>query len=287
MQLETKVFKSNNLVNARYKLNPVELKIVLFVVSRITAEDTDFWSYSLKLDELGIRNEDIKASSRSLMSKVFEVKQPDGWLMVSWFSSIEYNGKKSTLEVQFDPKLKPYLLQLKEQFTAYTLATVLPMRSSYAIRLYELLKQYENIGHRVIDLVEFRDMLGIPKSYTFKDIRRRIIEPGLDDIHKYGDIIVTFEPIKAGRSYTALSFTIASKIVKETLKQYISRLRVNFANETLTRTKDKKTGKPIELSVSSKGLLYNKLDPDWHITKKRAAQIWKELQRSGICQFNN
>jgi len=280
MEQDSKIFKSNDLVNARYKLNAVELKLVLYVISHINASDSDFWSYSLKLSELGIRHEDIKASARSLMSKVFEIKRPDGWLMSSWFSSIEYSGKDGTLSVQFDPKLKPYLLQIKKHFTAYSLATVLPMRSAYAIRLYELLKQYESIGHRVINLDELRDILQIPSSYTWKDIKRQIIDAGLKDIQNYGDIVVDYEAIKTGRAYTAVSFKIGSKSTKETLNQYIDRIRANFVNLTLLVAKDKETGKPLEISVSKSGLLYNKLDPDWHINKKRSLQIWKQLQKS-------
>lgn len=276
-----KVFKSNDLVNARYRLTPIELKIVLYVVSHVESTDTDFWTYTLRLSELGFDHKDVKRAARSLITKVFEIEKPDGWLLSSWFSSIQYHGSSGTLSVQFDPKLKPYLLQLREQFTAYNLSSVLPMRSAYAIRLYELLKQYESIGHRVIDVGEFRSLLKIPDSYTWKDIRRQVIETGVHDIHTHSDILVEYQPIKTGRKYTAVSFKIASKTAKETLNEFVDRVRANYVNMTLSVTKDKDTGKPVELSVSKDGLLYNKLDPDWHINKKRSMQIWRQLKKSG------
>jgi plasmid replication initiation protein len=215
------------------------------------------------------------------MSKVFEIEQPDGWLLCSWFSSIQYQGSTGTLSVQFDPKLKPYLLQLREQFTAYSLSSVLPMRSAYAIRLYELLKQYEGIGHRVIDVRELRSLLKIPDSYTWKDIRRQVIESGIQDIDTHSDIVVEYEPIKTGRAYTAVSFKISPRTAKESLNEFVARVRANYVNMTLSKTKDKDTGKPVELSVSKDGLLYNKLDPDWHLNKKRSLQIWRQLKKAG------
>lgn len=288
MASDEKVFKSNDLVNARYKLGTVELKLILHAIASIQPDDMDFWTYEFQLKDLSIDYKDIKAAARSLMGKTFEVKTPDGWLLLSWVSSAEYNGKKGTLSLSFDPKLRPYLLQLKEQFTAYELSAVLPMRSSYAIRLYELMLQYEKIGHRVMDLQEFRELLQIPKSYTYKDIRRQILAPGIEDIARYGSLDVSYEPIKTGRAVTGLKFVISRLRPRgESLKQYVDRVRRDCPNRTLTTTTDADTGEPIELSVSSEGLLYNKLDPNWRINKKRAMRIWRQLQRAGVCPYND
>ena len=274
------VVKENQLINARYKLTPVELKIVLYAVAHIDKDDMDFWKYTLKLSELDIEHKELKRAARSLVGKVFEIKEPDGWLMISWFSSIRYNGKNGTIELQFDPNLKPYLLQLKANFTAYNLRSVLPMRSSYSIRLYELLKQYEKIGHRTFNVDDLRDTLQVPASYTWKDLKRQIIEKAVEDINAYADIIIEYEPIKTGRAYTAVSFRIAPKNAKESFRQYVARVRAQNVHKTLAVTKDAKTGKKVELSVDENGHLYNKLDPNWKITRKRAEKIWKELYRS-------
>jgi len=284
-----KVFKANDLINARYKLNTIELKLILYAISAIKPDDTEFWTYTLQLKNLDIEHKKLKEASRSLMQRVFEVKTPNGWLLLHWVSSIEYDGRRGILTLSFDPKLKPYLLQLKEQFTAYDLSAILPMRSSYTIRLYELLMQYKNIGHRIFDLKEFRELLKIPESYAYKDIRRRILEPGIQDINRYGAVNVSYEPIKKGRAYTGLLFSIkAIKPRKEPLRAYIEHIRQNCVNKTLLITKDKDTGEPIELSVSPDGLLYNKLNPDWHISKKRALQVWKQLQRANFdCSSNS
>lgn len=278
------VVKENQLINARYKLSPVELKLVLYAIANIEREDMDFWKYTLRLSDLDIKQEDLKRASRSLMQKVFEIKEPDGWLMISWFSSIRYNGKNGTIELQFDPNLKPYLLQLKANFTVYNLKSVLPMRSSYSIRLYELLKQYEKIGHRTFNVDELRDVLQVPASYTWKDFKRRVLDKAESDINEHSDLEISYESIKTGRAYTAVSFRIAPKIAKETFRQYVDRVRVECVQKTLAETKDEKTGKPIELSVDENGHLYNKLDPNWKISRKRAEKIWKELYRRGVCK---
>lgn len=279
---DLKVFKANELVNARYKLSTNELKLVLWTVANIKPDDMDFWTYTVKVKDIDIDTKHLKAVSRSLVSKTFEVKQDDGWLLISWFSSIQYRASNGTIELSFDPKLKPYLLQLKEQFTAYTLASVLPMRSAYSIRLYELITQYLSIGHRVFDLTELRDILGVPTSYRLQDLRRRVLDKAIDEINASGMVTASYELIKTGRSYSAVRFDMSkvAKPSKESLKDFIARVRTTHANKTLVMTTDAITNKKVELSVSSLGLLYNKLDPTWKINKKRSLKIWRDLQRT-------
>ena len=276
------VIKENQLVNARYKLSPVELKLVLYAIANIKQDAMDFWKFSLRLSDLDIDHKDLKRAARSLVGKVFEIKEPDGWLMISWFSSIRYNSKNGTIELQFDPNMKPYLLQLKSNFTAYNLQSVLPMRSSYSIRLYELLKQYEKIGHRTFNLDDLRDTLKVPDSYTWKDFKRQILDKAQQEINENADIFVDYEPIKTGRAFTAVSFTIAPKNEEEGLKRYIERVRREKVNQTLAVTTDRKTKKRIELSVDANGRLYNKLDPHWKISKNRALRIWKDLYQRDL-----
>ena len=45
-----------------------------------------------------------------------------------------------------------YLIQLKSQFTSIELRYAIHLQSVYAMRIYELLKQYRKIGERVLSL---------------------------------------------------------------------------------------------------------------------------------------
>lgn len=281
---DLKVFKANDLVNARYKLSTNELKFVLWTVANIKPDDMDFWTYTVKVKDIDIDTKYLKAVSRSLVSKTFEIMQDDGWLLISWFSSIRYSPANGVIELSFDPRLKPYLLQLKEQFTAYTLSSVLPMRSAYSIRLYELVTQYLSIGHRVFDLSELRDILGVPTSYRIQDLRRQVLDRAMREINSVGVLTVSYELIKTGRSYSAVRFDMSkvAKPSKESLKDFIARVRATYVNKTLLNTTDAITKKKVELSVSANGLLYNKLDPAWRINKKRSMKIWRDLQRTKV-----
>ena len=278
------VVKKNPLVESKYKLNPLELKIILSVIGLIEREDSDFWTYQVSVSDLDSDYKHLKRSCRSLMTKVFEINTDTGWLMMNWFSSIEYKTKSGLIECSFDPKLKPYLLQIKDNFTSYTLESVLPMRSTYSIRIYELLKQYESIGNRVFNLDDLQDILQVPKSYqVWRDFNKRVLEPAKKEINQYSDLKIDYAPVKTSRKITSVNFKISPNLQKMPLKQYISLVRSNCVNKTLLRTNDKITKEKIELSVSDKGYLYNKLNPNWKITHKRALEIWELMKQKNIC----
>ncbi len=275
------IVKKNPLVNARYKLSPLEIKIVFSVISMIEKDDSDFWTYQVKIDHLDSDYRNIQRVCRGLMTKVFEIKEDDGWLMLNWFSHIRYKQKERVIECAFDPNLKPYLLHIKDNFTAYTLSSVLSMASTYSIRLYELLKEYEGLGARTFNLDDLQDILQLPKSYrVWRDFKKRVLESAEKDINADTDINISYNFVKSGRKITAISFVIDPKIKKLTLNQYIAHLRSNFVNKTLLCFKDKERDKEVELSVSEKGYLYDKLDVHNKITATRAAELWEYLYKN-------
>lgn len=142
-------------------------------------------------------------------------------LQIGWLSSSEYFHSKGYVEMCFDPKLKPYLLQLKTRFTHYYLQHIIRLNHSYSIRFYELLKQYQNIGWRTFEVDELKEILGLaPEEYKlyghFKD---RILEPVKAELtQKFNndeiDLRFEYKELKLGRKIHELRFDIFSKNIK-------------------------------------------------------------------------
>ena len=119
--------------------------------------------------------------------------------------------------MSFDPKLKPYLLRLKREFTKCRMSIVTQFQSIYSIRIYQLLKQYKNIGFRVLNLDELKDILGIEKSQyrMFRDFNKRILKQSKKEFEKKDesgnfkcDLTFELEKIKEGRRIARLKFII-------------------------------------------------------------------------------
>jgi plasmid replication initiation protein len=219
------VTQSNKLVEARYSLTLNEQRIVLFMISLIQPEDVDFNDYDVKLSDIvklaGLKNKNIQAELKDLLvdlrRKELVIPEQDGFLVTGWVSSAKYKEDEGIVQLSFDPKLKPYLLKLKEQFTKYHLFHVTHFQSSYTIRIYMLLKQYEKLGFREFELSELREILGIEEHQyqRFSDFKKRVINVAQSEFLKkdasgqyLSDITFQLETIRAGRKISRLRFVI-------------------------------------------------------------------------------
>ena len=137
-----------------------------------------------------------------ISSKPF--KLPNGYI-VNWFSCLKYEN--GFIEYAFDTRLKEFLLNLNSNFTSYYLTNVLNLKSAYSIRIFELLFQLKDKGYRTIFLNDLRECLGIPNSYSNKDIRR-LIQNVQKDLQLHTTIQFEFKIVKKGRVFHKVEFII-------------------------------------------------------------------------------
>ncbi len=205
------VVKHNSLINFKtktsYTLN--QLKLVCYLISNIKPEDKGFQLKRICIKDLGLSSIDSKNHKKlsgeflDLMCNPF--KLPDKKTWVSWFSSFSY--EEGVIEYKFDPLLKPFLLQLKDNFATYQLKNILSLKSAYSIRMYELLNQYKVIGKRTIEIEELKLLLNIPDSYRNNDILK-LLEKIKKELTSKTDLTFDFEAIKESRQFKSFEFTI-------------------------------------------------------------------------------
>lgn len=172
----------------------------------------------------------MQQTTRDLLTRVITIKEPRSILQIGWLSSARYYNQEGVVELRFDPGLKPYLLQLKERFTKYQLNSVIRLKHSYSIRIYELLKQYETIGWRYFVLDELqKEILGILqgeyKLYAhFKDKVLKPVKKEFDLKYSTRELDFTFEyeEKKEGRKVAGLRFEILKPSVQLELPGYDS-----------------------------------------------------------------
>mgnify|MGYP000095777664 CR=1 FL=1 len=214
------VTKDNRLVAAHYKLTAQEQKLVLTVVAMIQPTDADFQEYLVPVDEfkrlMGVEGRAyhlrLKQRAKSLLRKPLEIPQDDGgWLIANWFSSIKESPQEACVRIRFDPNLKPYLLSLKNQFTTFELHSAAKLSSAYSIRLYELLKQYENtdIKERTFEFAALKKILGCESTYAaYGNFNQRVLQPAQKELSEKTDIGFTYKVRKIGRRVNWIVFTI-------------------------------------------------------------------------------
>ncbi len=226
----TVIRKSNDLIEAKYKLSVNEQRLVSTLLTTIRPDDEDFKDYIVQVDDLakmfGIENgKDLYArtheSAKSLLRMGIEISEGERKRYATWFSYVEYIEGRGEILLRFDKSLKPYLLQLKERYTGYLSNYAFELsKSKYSIRFYELLKMRQNQGGGgefwiKYNLVELRRKFNIEDSeYTrFNDFSRFVINPALQEINEITDLsIINCEYLKSGRKITSIKITAKPKI---------------------------------------------------------------------------
>lgn len=129
---------------------------------------------------------------------------------VRWVWMCEYRKNEGSVLIGFSPMIAPHLTQLREQFTLLKLDQVGALSSQYAIRIFALCQQYRTIGERHFTVDEFRSTLDLGDKYeNINELRRRIIDPSVEEITAKTDMALTYETKRKGRKIVGLHFAIA------------------------------------------------------------------------------
>jgi len=198
------VTQNTKLINSKYNLTELELKFLLSIIAKIDSKkENEFKVYTFNKKELeeeigfpNHKNSFYKTFARRIMSKPFDIEiEKDHWITFNWLSKFEYN--KGEIKVRIDDDLKPYLLELKERFIKYNLRYIIPLKSAYSIRIYQLLKEYEKYGVRYFDVEELMNILQVPKSYQrYGLFKQKVLEQAHRELTEKTDITFDFEEDK-------------------------------------------------------------------------------------------
>ena len=284
------VKKADVIVRARYKLNPLSLKFITTLIAGLKRSDDINEIYQFRVKDFKeltkLKRKDlywaIKEALKELLEKPIYIpkgKTPDdnSFLMLNWVASAEYKEGEGIVEFEISNKLRPYLLEAKEKFLKYKLENILPLKSGYSIRMYEILKdwlelnsRYGNKAEKIIKVDELREILEIPKSYQYSSgIKLRILNKAKKELAEHTDIIFDYEEIKTGRKVTHLKFIIQPNPKKslqekkkaqnydlKSLKHFVSFLRKNYNGNYRTFGYKTIDDKIYWLKISGDGLIY-------------------------------
>lgn len=224
------VVQSNALIEATYRLDLVEKRLILLAISEcrrtgqgirpaddIEIRATDYAeTFNVPVDEAYVQ---LREAADQLFQRMVTIYEPntrtgkEDKRKMRWLASVKYKDGDGCIELEFAPKMVPHISMLEQQFTKYTVGMVSQMSSPYAIRLYELLKQYQSVGVREIGVSELKKILLLESKYEqIKDFKKRVIDVAVAQINaEHIDITVSYTNKKRGRIITHLVFSIMQK----------------------------------------------------------------------------
>ena len=228
--------------NARYRLPAREQKIILYLISKINPiKENEFHKQRLSISELKQLLTREGAKYGSFYSELTTIAETMTNCKITFPTQFEFNGTRLKgainwfqhcipiedekgelyLEFVFSEILKPFIIDLKE-YVKIGVAEVFPMRSGYAIRMFQLLKaeydrlkEYKKVVHYEVTLDKLKELLGIEGKYNypdFKNFRVRVLDPIRDDINEFSNHIqIDYDYLKTGKKVTGIKFIITAK----------------------------------------------------------------------------
>lgn len=214
-------------------MSALEMDIIFALLSRLDPKDKPGTLYRLRVQELEKLTERewnytrLGPAVESLVGRSYHIEDGASWLKVTMLASAEYLKGQGIIELEVSEKLRPYLVDLKNNFTSYKLHSVLSLTSKYAKRIYELASQWKDIGEtRIYSLDEFKFMLALKdplgkeqEQYVqISNLKKFVLDIAVKQINEHTDLQVSYELIKEGRSYQQVRFyVLPQKLDREPL----------------------------------------------------------------------
>ena len=230
------VYKSNKVVEAGYRLNLNEQRLILSCIAKVNSNKpllaTERFEVTAKefAQQFKISEDKAYQTLKDAATQLFEryviIDNPDPtdktlkYTKTRWVSTVNYHPDAGKISLLFAPLLLPYLSELQGQFTFYLLENISAMNSIHAIRLYELLIQWKTTGKREIEIDWLKKQFELEDKYnSIKDLKKYVIDPAIKDINTHSNYQVSWTQRKTGRKVTHLTFEFSEKKPVEPLKK--------------------------------------------------------------------
>lgn len=229
------VVMDNDLVQkSKYNLTSNQQKVISYIISLIKPTDKELDWFIISISDFckicGIERHhfytEFKDMIDNLDNKSFWVETDKKTFKFRWFSEVEILHRSGIVRVRLNSNLQKYLIGLEKNFTQFELYNVLPLKSKYSNRLYQLFKSYAFQRIKEISLDDLKTILFAEKYDNFKDFRKRVLEKAIEEINFYTDITVSYDTIKKGRKVESILFKINSKEAFDAYLSYKNTLNV-------------------------------------------------------------
>ena len=218
-----------NRVTECFKSMSVDEKRILIMASPVarnidaTEQDSILISAQQFAEECGIKvnsaYKQIEIASKKLVDRSFSYTNEKGKKVYSnWVIDATYEDAGVSLRFTSVVLMMLKILDKYNPYTRYKKDVVLKLKKDYSIDFYHLAKKSEKLGSFELTIDSMFIEFGLPESYRdLRNLKRRVLKDPIDEINKYTDIDLTYEPIKKGRSVVAFKFTVREKTKHKTI----------------------------------------------------------------------
>lgn len=227
--------QDNALTNARFEYTALERNLFYAVLGQLKKTDDATTNYYVSISELSEKMgtnasyKDYREATLAILSRTYEMIEANGdILQVNMFSHCRYEKGGGRIEIGLSPQIRPYLFDIKDNFTSMQLEVALAFGSKYSKRLYEILNMKKNQDNGVFTLsvLELKTILALynPKTKDeiypqWTDFNTNVLKKAQKEMNSNNcDISFTYLPEKKSRKFVSITFSVESKAYQKTIE---------------------------------------------------------------------
>lgn len=228
------VTKPNEFVkNVPYpRLTVIQNRIFCFMVSLVEPDDDEFKDIDFNTKTFSqIFNMNSRSSTvikKAILglhgNPVFAEINPEtkGSIALTW-CHVYIEEKTGLIRLRLDDELKRFFLHIdpSKGFIKYSIYEIMNLSCKYSFWFYDQFKLGMKIGKRNLPLSYIKKQLSLPDSYDAKYIKKKIINPVMEDINEHTDLEVKYSTVKRGNRVIEYRFNFKYKNYNEELEKKI------------------------------------------------------------------
>ena len=209
------IFQANAITSGRYDFTACQLDVLFMLLALLEKDDAIDKTYSIWVKDIEAitgrkwNYQQLQEATEDMGSRMFSVETENTFTQLWLFSSIVYQKGQGYFDVNISHKARPYLFDLKDNFTVMQLRSALSCSSKYAKRLYALACQWRTRGIISIPIGELKEMLFLkdPKGKEkeqFTEVaafRNKVLEIAKRQINEHTDMEFDYEIINGRRPH--------------------------------------------------------------------------------------
>lgn len=218
------VFQHNVITSGRYDYSSCMLDILFMVLSGLEQNKLEYTIHVQDIEQITGRKWNLKQlreATESIGSRMFEIETSESLDQIWLFSRVKYLKGTGSFVVKLNDEATPYFFDLKNNFTALQLKSVLDCSSKYAKRLYTIACQWRSVGSKRFEITELKKMLGLidkkgnEQFERISDFKMKVLDIAKTQICENTDIKLSYELKKRGREFYWVTLHINSQKFKQ------------------------------------------------------------------------
>lgn len=182
--------------------------------------------FEKKFNMAKYKTEDAIEDSDKITSIKFSTIDMENEKFKFWNAFIGMGYDKGQFSFEWNPKMLPHILELKDAYYITTDLTIAShFKSSFSWTLYDYLKAFHGHWYKVISKDDLMELFGVKNVKSYQDnsglFKKRVLDVAISEINEHTELEVKYKVEKEGRSITGfrLEWSSGAKITGATKKQ--------------------------------------------------------------------